>query len=160
MCALETEGLRDDGDGEGAGLAGDLRDDGGGAGAGPAAHAGGDKDHVRALDELRQLFPTLFRGKATDLRIAAHAQPTGEALADLYAHRHVAPLEGLGVGVDHDVVNAGDGRAEHAVDRVGTAAARADHLDQWRVVGSKIDVLERVLWHWGTPSCFALPAAA
>ena len=73
--ALEAEGLGDDRDGEGAGLAGDLRDHGGGAGAGAAAHTGGYKDHVRALDELGQVLSTLLRGEATGLRVAANARP-------------------------------------------------------------------------------------
>ena len=49
--ALEGEGAGDDGDGKRAFLTGDLGDDRARAGAGSTAHAGGDEDHVRALDD-------------------------------------------------------------------------------------------------------------
>ena len=54
--ALELERARDDADGQRADLLlGDLGDDRRGAGAGAAALAGGDEDHVRALERLLDL---------------------------------------------------------------------------------------------------------
>ena len=50
--AFEAEGLRHDGDGQDARVMRDLRDDGRCAGAGAAAHAGGDEDHIGALEHL------------------------------------------------------------------------------------------------------------
>ena len=52
LPSLEDERLGDDGDREDAELLGHLRDDGRGAGAGAAAEAGGDEDHVGALEHF------------------------------------------------------------------------------------------------------------
>ena len=44
--ALKGEGPRNDGDGQGTTMLGNLSDYGRGSGSGPAAHAGGDKHHI------------------------------------------------------------------------------------------------------------------
>ena len=63
LGALELERARDDADGERADLVlGDLGDDGRGTGAGAAALAGGDEDHVRALQRLLDLVAALGGG--------------------------------------------------------------------------------------------------
>ena len=66
--ALERERARDDADGERAELLGELGDDRRGAGAGAAALAGGDEDHVRALERLAQLVAALLGGLVADRR--------------------------------------------------------------------------------------------
>ena len=62
LRALELERPRDDADGQRADLVlGDLGDHGRGAGAGAAALAGGDEDHVGALQRLLDLVAALVR---------------------------------------------------------------------------------------------------
>ena len=64
-AALELERLGDDADGERADLLlGDLGDDRRGAGPGAAALAGGDEDHVGALQRLLDVVAALGRGAA------------------------------------------------------------------------------------------------
>jgi hypothetical protein len=62
-AALEGERARDDADGQRAELAGDLGDDRRAAGAGAAALAGGDEDHVGALEDLLDLVAVVLGGR-------------------------------------------------------------------------------------------------
>ena len=74
LAALERERARDDPDGERADLAGDLGHDGRAARAGAAALAGGDEDHVRALERLLDLVAALPARPPADLGIRAGAE--------------------------------------------------------------------------------------
>ena len=68
---LEAERPRDDADGQRLELAGELGDDGRATGAGAAALAGGDEDHVGALQRLLQLVAALHcrrRGRSSGRR--------------------------------------------------------------------------------------------
>ena len=56
---------------------GDLGHDRGAAGAGAAALAGGDEDHVGALEHLLDLVAVLLGGLAADLGVAAGAEARG-----------------------------------------------------------------------------------
>ena len=71
---FEVERLGDDADGEDAHLAGDARDHRRRAGAGAAAHAGGDEEHVRAVDRLADAVDRLFGRRLARLRLGAGAQ--------------------------------------------------------------------------------------
>ena len=90
QLALERERPRDDADGERAELAADLGDDRRAARAGAAALAGGDEDHVRALERLLQLVAALLRGGEADLRVGAGAEPARRLRADVDLHVGVA----------------------------------------------------------------------
>ena len=81
--ALEAERLGDDADGQRAELAGDPRHDGRAARAGAAALAGGDEDHVRALEQRLDPVVVLHRGVAAALGVRAGAQPARQVGADL-----------------------------------------------------------------------------
>ncbi len=72
LRALEAERPRDDADGQRADLVlGDLGDHRRGAGAGAAALAGGDEDHVGALERLLDLVARLGRRALADVRVRA-----------------------------------------------------------------------------------------
>ena len=58
-------------------------DDRRGAGAGAAAHAGGDEDHVRAVEVVGDLVDRLLGGGAADLRLRAGAETLGDGDAHL-----------------------------------------------------------------------------
>ena len=105
-AALEAERPRDDADGERLELARELGDDGRGAGAGAAALAGGDEDHVGALQRLLQLVAALDRGRAADARVGAGAEAAGHLRADVDLHVGVAHQQRLRVGVHGDELDA------------------------------------------------------
>ena len=75
---LEGERPGDHADGERAEALRGLGDDRCRAGAGAAAFAGGDEDHVGALQHLFDLLEVLLGRHATDLRVAAGAEATGQ----------------------------------------------------------------------------------
>ena len=71
LLAFELERLGDDGDGQRAELAGEAGDHRRRAGAGAAAEAGGDEDHVGAVERLDDLVGVLerrLRGRRSDRR--------------------------------------------------------------------------------------------
>ena len=57
--------------------------DGRGAGAGAAALAGGDEDHVRALERFLDLVARLGGGAVADVRVGAGAEALRELVADV-----------------------------------------------------------------------------
>ncbi len=125
--ALEVEGLGHHGHGEGAQLPGDAGHHRRAARARAAAHAGGDEDHVRALQEVLDALLVLERGLLADLGHAAGPQAAGELGADGEPGLGVGVVQGLLVGVDRRRTDTffrpiGD----HAVDGIGAAPAHAD----------------------------------
>ena len=113
--ALEGERLGDDADGERADLAGDARHHGRRAGAGAAAGAGGDEDHVRALEQALELVVLLHRRCAAELGVRARAEPARGVAADVQPRVGGRLLERLHVGVDGDELHALDLGLDHAV---------------------------------------------
>ena len=140
-AALEAERPRHDADRERLELARELGDDGRRTGAGAAALAGGDEDHVGALERLLQLVAALHPGGVTDDRIGAGAEAARRLRADVDLHVGVAHQQRLRVGVHGDELDAGQARVDHAVDRVRAAAADADDLDHGQVVPGTISHL-------------------
>ena len=122
---------RDDRDHEWSGVQRfrDARDDRRAAGSGSAAHAGGDEQHVGALNHFAQPVFRFLRRLATDRRISPHAQTFGELLADLNADGSEAPSQRLRVGVGRDEFDVGHFGFDHPVDRVDARAAKSDHAD-------------------------------
>ena len=137
LAALELERLRDDADGQRADLVlGDLGDDGRGAGAGAAALAGGDEDHVGALQRLLDVVARLGGRAEADLGVRAGAQALRQVVADVELDVGVRHLQRLGVRVGRDELHAAQTRVDHAVDRVRTAAADADDLDDREIAAA------------------------
>jgi len=116
-------------DGEDAELLRDLRNHGRGAGAGAPAHAGGDEQHVAALDQLDDPIAILHCRLTAHLGVGARAQALGDVAADLQRGAHLGVLERLRVGVDADEIDALETGLHHVRDRVAAAAAHAQHLD-------------------------------
>src|SRR4029078_6607750 len=76
--AFERERLGAHADGEYALVARGLGDDRSSARTGPAAHAGGDEAHVRAVERGNDLVDRLFGGRAADLGPRASAEALGD----------------------------------------------------------------------------------
>jgi hypothetical protein len=89
-----------DAHGQRAELAGDARDDRRRTGARPAAGAGGDEDHVRALEQRLDAVVLLHRGLAPEIGVRAGAQPARNLRADVQRDVGRRLLQGLQVGVD------------------------------------------------------------
>ena len=137
LRALERRTARDDADGQRADLVlGDLGDHRRGAGAGAAALAGGDEDHVGALERLLDVVARLGGRAVADLRVGAGAEALGQVVADVELDVGVAHLQRLGVGVRGDELDAAQAGVDHAVDRVGAAAADADDLDDCEIAAA------------------------
>src|SRR5690606_4187621 len=107
----------------------DLGHHGGSTRTGAAALAGGDEDHVGALQHLLDLLAVLLGGLATDLGVGAGAEAAGELAPDVELHVGVAHEQRLRVGVDGDELDALQTGVDHAVDGVHATAADADDLD-------------------------------
>jgi len=116
--------------------------------AGPTTHAGGDEDHVGALEGLHEVFLALIGGLPADLGIASGAEPLGDLAADVDLLVGVAHRQGLRVGVDGDELDPAQSCADHAVDGIAAAAPHADHLD--RRVAAEIPITMR---HGRCPLC-------
>ena len=132
--ALEAERPRDDAHGERLELAAELGHDRRRAGARAAALAGGDEDHVGALQRLLQLVARLLRGGEPDGRVCAGAEAARRLRSDVDLDVGIRHQERLRVRVDGDELDAAEAGLDHAIDRVGAAAADADHLDHREVV--------------------------
>ena len=132
--ALEGERPGHHADGQRAERAGDPGDDGRAAGAGAAALAGGDEDHVGALEDLLDLLGVVLGGLLADLGVGAGAQTAGQLAADVELDVGVAHQQGLRVGVDGDELDALEADLDHPVDRVDAAATDPDDLDDGQVV--------------------------
>jgi hypothetical protein len=95
----------------------------------PAAHAGGDEDHMRAAQVIADLVDHLFRRRAPDLRLRAGAETFGDLhahLDDALGFRHG---QRLGIGVGDDEVDTREPRGDHVVDGIAAGAAYAKHRD-------------------------------
>ena len=130
LAALEGERARDDADGEGAQLAGDLGDDRRAAGAGAAALAGRDEDHVRALQRLLDLVPALERGRLGRPPGSRRRRGRASRCAPMWSFRSASHMSSACASVftatNSTPLEAG---VDHPVDRVRAAAADADDLD-------------------------------
>ncbi len=129
LTPLEEERLGHDADGERAFFPRELRDDGRCARSGPAAHAGGDEDHVRAGEELLQALHVLEGCLPTALGVGAGAEALGDLAADVQLRRCGVGVEGLSVSVHDDELDPFEAEVDHRVDRVSARAAAADDLD-------------------------------
>jgi len=89
------------GDRQYAQLLGDLGHHRRCARAGAAAHAGGDEQHVAALDELHDAVAILHRRLPPDLGIGARAESLGDVATDLQCRLDLGMLERLRVGMIH-----------------------------------------------------------
>jgi hypothetical protein len=103
-------------------------------GAGAAALARGHEDHVGPLEDLLDLLPVVLRGLAADVGVGAGAQAAGQLAAHVQLDVGVAHQQRLRIGVDRDELDTLEADLDHAVDRVDTAAADADDLDDREVV--------------------------
>ena len=129
LLTFEEEGFGDDRDREHPAFLGRPCDDRSGARAGAPAHAGSDKDHVRALDGLLQFFLGLFNGALAELGVHAGAEAPGQILADVDFLLGQRVVKVLGVSINGDKIDSLNLRIDHVVDRILAGTAHSDDLD-------------------------------
>ena len=103
---LEGERPGHDADRERAEALGGLRDHRRRPGTGAPALAGGDEDHVGALEHLLDLLEVLLGGQTPDLGVAAGAEPARQGAPDVELDVRLAHQQGLRVGVHRDELDA------------------------------------------------------
>ena len=94
-----------------------------------AAHAGGDEDHLGALEGVGDLVLALLGGTLADLRVSAGAAALGQFGAQLDFLGRLRIDQRLLVGVHCHELDPAETGFHHAVDSVAAAAADTDHLD-------------------------------
>ena len=129
LLSFEAERLGDDGNRERTEFAGQAGDHRRGAGAGAAAEAGGDEDHVGAVERLQDRLGVFERGLPPNVQVGAGAEALRQLAADLQLHRRRAGAQRLEIGVRHDELDAVESNLDHAVDGVAAAAADTDDFD-------------------------------
>ena len=127
--AFEHEGLGDHGHGQDTKLFRHFSDYRSSASTGAAAHAGGDEQHIRAVNGFSDFLAILQRRFAPDFRIRARAQTLGDGNAQLQLHVCITLGECLRIGIGRDELHPLEPARDHVVHCITTAAAHADHFD-------------------------------
>ena len=131
--ALKGEGLGNDANGQNAQVVCHLGHNGCRTGAGAAAHTGGDKDHLGALQGICDLVLAFLGSTLADLGISARAAALGKLGAQLHLGSSMVLGQRLLVGIHCNKFYALQTVADHAVDCVAAAAAHANDLDRCNV---------------------------
>jgi hypothetical protein len=118
--------------------AGDLGHDGRAAGPGAPALARRDEHHVGALEDLFDLVAVFLDRPATDLGVRTRAEAACRLTADVEFDLRVRHEQRLRVRVHRDELDPAQAALDHAVDRIHTAPADPDHLDDGEVVLRRI----------------------
>ena len=113
---------------------GDLGHHRGPTGTGATALAGGDENHVGALQRVLDLVGVILGRLAALLGISTGTQTAGQVPADVELDIGVAHQQRLGIGIDRDELNTLEARLDHPVDGIDTTATDADHLDDCQVI--------------------------
>jgi hypothetical protein len=129
LATFERERTRDDSHGQDAHFLGHFGDDRRSAGAGAPAHAGGDEDHVGALQHFGDTLAVFQGGLAAHFRVGASAQALRHAGTQLQNGARADVFQRLGVGIGADELNAFNIALDHMVDRVAAATTHTDNLD-------------------------------
>src|SRR5699024_5031295 len=100
---------------------------------------------------LLDLLRVILGGLLPDLRVRAGTEAAGVLLAHVQLDVGVRHQQRLRIGVDGDELDALQAGFDHAVDRVDTAAADADDLDDCEIVlgSGHVTVLALVVLVWG-----------
>ena len=114
---------------------------------GAAAHTGSDKDHVGALERLRNGSLGLLCGLLADLRLGACAHAAGQLLADLDLILALGFVEVLLIGIDRHKIDALYTAGDHSVDNVITGAADADDLDRYNLLSKVCHLFSSYVCH-------------
>ena len=105
----------------------------------PPPIAGGDEDHVGALQDGANLLLVLQGRLLPDLRFAPGAETSGDLGSQRNTKFRLRALQRLQVRIDGDELHIGEPRLNHTVDRVAAAAADTDDLNDRRTGARRRD---------------------
>ena len=129
LGAFELKGLGHNTDSQHAQLARGLRDDRSRARPGAAAHASGDKAHMRAGQMIDDVLDAFFGCGSANACAGTRAQTFGDLFTQLdSAVRHVL-RQRLCVGIRDDKIHAFQLLFDHVVDGVTARPAHTEHGD-------------------------------
>ena len=131
LGTLELEGFGHNTNSQNAQLAGGLRDDRCRTGAGAAAHASGNKAHMRTRKVIHDLFDALFRCCGTDGGTRAGTQTFGDFQTHLDLGACTGLLQRLCVGIGDHELGPIEFLLDHVVDSVAARAAHTKYGDPW-----------------------------
>ncbi len=129
LVAFKVEGLGHYAHRQHAFFLGGLGNDRRGAGSRAAAHACGDKDHIRIADGFTNGVEAFFRGTCADFRPCSGAEPAGQFLAELNFMFCAGTGKGLHIGVGANERYSSQLGVDHILYGVSTTAADAEYLD-------------------------------
>ena len=122
----------------------DLRDDGRCAGAGAAAHAGGDEDHIGALEHLGDESLGFLSGFLADVGLGACAHAAGQLFADLDLVLALGLFKVLLIRIDCNKFNALDIGRDHAVDNIVAGAADTNDFDPVSYTHLQSEIISKI----------------
>ena len=155
LFALKLKRLCNDADGQDVHFLGHLRDDWGSSGAGAAAHAGGDEDHLAALDRCSNLVAALLSGFLASFRNASRTASSGQPVTNDNFLAGLGVFQRLCIGIDGDKFHALHAAFNHSVD--GVAATAANTYDLYGHFYAIIIVVEfKIRHHLFVPPMFYL----
>ena len=127
--AFKRERLGHNSDRQHTHLARNFGDDRCRTGAGSATHAGGNKEHIGTLNQLRDAF-TIFNCRlTTHVRVGTRTQALGDRATQLHGHFCLIAFQRLRVGIGANEFHACHTVADHVVDCIAAAAPHTDHFD-------------------------------
>ncbi len=131
LVAFKLERFGHNANGQNAQFTRRLGDDRGRSGAGAAAHASGDKAHVRACQMIHDLFNAFLGRRGAHCGPRPRAQPFGHFDAQLHPAFRLGLLQGLRVSVCHHEFDAFKRLVDHVVDRVAACPTHTENGDPW-----------------------------
>lgn len=132
--AFELERLGHNTNGQCAHLLGDPCHDWCSTSSGATTFAGGNEDHVGALDGFFDFVLVILCRGTSNFWVRAGTKTTGSFTSDIELYVGIREHESLRVGVHRDELHAFEAFFNHAVDGVDSAAAHADDLNLGEVV--------------------------
>ena len=143
--SFELEGLRHDTDGQNSGFLGNIRHGRCSTRTGAAAHAGGNKHHVRVFQHSGNGIAALFGGPSADLRIRTRALTFRNFFTDLDLLVRIRNRQSLLIGVDRNELDTLGAVFHHAVDNIIAGSADTNNLYRNDIFGTSFGLKIHVL---------------
>ena len=135
---LKAKGLGDHAHSKNALFLGNVGHNGSRTGSGSAAHTGGNKHHIGALQHLGDLLAVFLGRLAAHFWISPGALAVGQLFADLNLVGGAGCFQRLLVRIYGNKLHTFGSSPHHAVDHIITAAAHTDHLNVDHIVRAHI----------------------
>src|SRR5205807_7935451 len=139
--AFELKWFRNYRDRKSPQFSGQRCDDWSAARARASAQTRSNENHVRTFEDFNDLVSIFECRLPAHFGIGAGAEAFGQSAAELNLNRRTRTLQRLQIGIGNDELDAFDAGVDHAIHRVGAAAANAHNFytraRNWRLVVDK-----------------------